>query len=84
MRLHRQDSAQVGQVRDRGLQSIEAVIERQQGRARKATTIASPALVSTAARGSVGPVFMSPTVARLRQFATVFGLMPSSRLHGAR
>jgi len=84
VRLHRQDSAQEGQVRDQGLQRAEAVIERQQGRAGKATTIASLALVSTVARGSVGPVFISPTVARLRQFATVFGLMPSSRLHCAR
>ena len=74
----------MGQVRDQGLQRAEAVIERQQGRAGKATTIASPALVSTAERGSVGPVFISPTVTRLRQFATVFGLMPSSRLHCAR
>jgi hypothetical protein len=31
-------------------------------------------------RGSVGPVFMSSTVARLRHFATVLGLIPSSRL----
>jgi glycerate kinase len=29
--------------------------------------------------GSVGPVFISATVARLRHFATVLGLMPSSR-----
>jgi hypothetical protein len=27
-----------------------------------------------------GPVFLSSAVARVRQFATVFGLIPSSRL----
>lgn len=45
-----------------------------------ATRVASSASVSTVDRGSVGPVFISSTVARLRHFATVFGLMLSSRL----
>ncbi|EXL02361.1 hypothetical protein BG36_15240 [Aquamicrobium defluvii] len=31
-------------------------------------------------RFSVGPIFMSSGVGRFRHFATVFGLMPSSRL----
>ena len=44
------------------------------------TTIASSASVSTVDLGSDGPVFMSSTVDRFRHFATVFGLMPSSRL----
>jgi len=34
----------------------------------------------TVERGSVGPVFISSAVARLRHFATVLGLMPNSRL----
>jgi hypothetical protein len=33
--------------------------------------------------GSVGPVFMSSTVACLRHCATVLGLIPSSRLNCA-
>ncbi len=41
---------------------------------------ASSASVSTVERGYVGPVFISSTVTRFRHFATVFGLMPSSRL----
>ena len=47
---------------------------------RYATTIASSASVSTVERASVGPVFLSSTVARLRHFATVLGLMPNPRL----
>ena len=50
---------------------------------RETVTIASSASVSTVDRGSVGPVFISPTVARFRHFATVLGLMPSSRLNCA-
>jgi hypothetical protein len=49
-------------------------------RRRIARTIASPASLSTVDRGSVGLVFISSTVARFRHFATVLGLMPSSRL----
>lgn len=33
--------------------------------------------------GAFGPVFISSTVALLRHFATVFGLIPSSRLNAA-
>jgi len=42
--------------------------------------MASSSSVRTVERGSFGPVFMSSTVARLRHFATVLGLIPSSRL----
>jgi PAS domain S-box-containing protein len=50
--------------------------------ARKAAPIiASSASDRTVERGSVGPVFMSSTVVRFRHFATVLGLMPSSRLN---
>jgi hypothetical protein len=45
---------------------------------RKATIIASSASARTVDRGSVGPVFISSTVARFRHFATVLGFMPSS------
>src|SRR5690606_19904652 len=45
-----------------------------------ATIAASSASDRTVERGSVGPVFKSSTVARLRHFATVLGLMPYSRL----
>lgn len=38
---------------------------------------------SARCRGSDDPVFKSSTVARLRHFATVLGLMPSSRLSAA-
>jgi hypothetical protein len=68
------------QVRDRRLQGREALVRRQQGVRRNATTIASSASVKTVERGSFGPVFRSSTVARFRHLATVFGLIPSSRL----
>ena len=50
---------------------------------RKATTIASSAPLRPEDRGSPGPVFRSWTVSRLRPFAIVFGLIPSSRLSAA-
>ncbi|MBM2347089.1 hypothetical protein JQX24_17995 [Marivita cryptomonadis] len=50
---------------------------------RNATIMASSATVRTVERGSFGPVFKSSTVARLRHFATVLGLMPSSLLNCA-
>ncbi len=37
----------------------------------------------TVERGSFGPVLRSSTVARLRHFATVFGLIPYRRLSSA-
>ena len=42
----------------------------------KATIIASSSRLRTVERGSVGPALRSSTVARLRHFRTVFGLMP--------
>jgi hypothetical protein len=48
---------------------------------RNATIAASSGSVKTVERGSVGPVFISSTVARFRHFATVFRLMPSSWLN---
>jgi len=47
---------------------------------RNATTIASSASVRVVERGAFGPVFRSSTVALFRHFATVLGLIPSSRL----
>jgi hypothetical protein len=49
----------------------------------KATGNASSAVVRTVEQGSFGPVFLSSTDTRLRHFATVFGLIPSSRLSTA-
>jgi hypothetical protein len=43
---------------------------------RNATTAASSVSLRAVDRDSDGPVFMSPTVARFRHFATVFGLIP--------
>jgi hypothetical protein len=50
---------------------------------RNAAIIVSSASVRTVERGSLGPVFKSATVARLRHFATVLGLIPSSLLNCA-
>ena len=49
------------------------------GRRNVATAAPSPAQ-RTIERGSLGPVLRSSTVSRLYNFATVFGLMPRSRL----
>jgi hypothetical protein len=65
---------------DRWLQSIEAVVQRQQRVPRLAMIIASSAWVSTVDRGARGPVLRSSTVVRFRHLETVFGLIPSSRL----
>ena len=59
---------------------METVILRQQ---HVATTIAASASLSTVDRGSVGPVFISSTLARFRHFATILGLIAGSRLNGA-
>jgi hypothetical protein len=45
--------------------------------------VASSASVRTVERGSFGPVLKYSTVARLRHFATVLGLIPSSLLSAA-
>ena len=73
-----------GQLRDRRLQSIEAVVQRREPWRRNATPAVSSSSVSTVDRGSFGPVLRSLTVARLRRFVPVFGLMPRSRLSCAR
>ena len=74
------------QVRNGWLQGIEASEAPSSGNnvcRRKATTVASSASVRIVERGSFGPVLRSSTVWRLRHFATVFGLMPRSRLNVA-
>lgn len=53
------------------------------GKTRRRRMTITNSTVRTVERGSVGPVFMSSTVARCRHFATVFGLMLSSRLNCA-
>ena len=45
--------------------------------------MASSSSLRTVERGSLGPVFTSSTVWRLRHLATVLGLIPSSRLSSA-
>ena len=61
-------------------EGIEAVIKGSSVWRRNATMAASSASVRAVERGSFGPVLRSSTVCRLRHFATVFGLIPSSRL----
>ena len=68
------------QVRDRGLQGVEAVAQRQERVPSEGDNHRLLGLGQDDGSGSVGPVFMSPTVARLRHFATVLGSIPSSRL----
>ena len=58
-----------GQVRDRRLKRTETIVKRQQRVSPKRDD-----------RGSVGPTVISSNVARFRHFATVLGLIPSSRL----
>jgi hypothetical protein len=64
-----------GQMGDRCLQSVEAIIEGQQSR-----MIASCSTVRTVERGCFGPVRRSATEQRFLHFATVFGLMPCRRV----
>ena len=64
------------QVRDGRLQSVKAIIERQQRMPSKATTTASSSTDRTVDRGSFGPVGRSEAEARFRHLATVFGLIP--------
>ena len=63
-------------MRDRRLQGVEAIVERQQGVPRKATMIASSSTVRTVDFGAFGPVFRSAVEARFFHFPTVFGLIP--------
>ena len=64
------------QVRDRRLQGIEAVVQRQQRVPRKATMTASSSTDSTVDAASFGPVGRSATEVRFLHLATVFGLIP--------
>ena len=64
------------QVRDRCLQRVETVIERQQRVPRNATTTASSSIDRTVDLAAFGPVGRSATEERCRHLATVFGLIP--------
>ena len=67
-------------MRDGRLEAIEAVVQRQVRVSFAGNDHRLLCLAGTVDFGSDGPAFMSSTVTRLRQFATFFGLMPSSRL----
>jgi hypothetical protein len=71
-----------GQMRDAGLQGIEAVIERQQRVLAQGATIASSSGLRTLDRIS-GPIGASTTKSRFRHFATVFALRPCRALSTA-
>ena len=66
-------------VRDLGPQSIETIVYRQQRMTREHDNHSLLGSVRTVGCSSVGPVFILSTVARSLHFATVFGMMPSSR-----
>ncbi len=68
-----------GQMRDRRLQGIEAIIERQQGVPTKGNDDRLSPIDSTVDFGSRGPVGKSATELRLFHLATVFGLIPYRR-----
>jgi hypothetical protein len=63
-------------VRHCWLQSVEAVIERQQRMATEGDNGRFFASVRTEERISFGPTAASPAWLRLRHFCTVVGLMP--------
>jgi hypothetical protein len=60
------------EMRDRGLEGIEAIVERQQLCLRKAIMIASSSVESTVDLASFGPVGRSVTVSRFFHLPTVF------------
>ena len=65
------------QVRDRGLQGIETVVQGQQRVLTEGETmIASSSMLSTVERASFGPVGRSFTAVRFFHLATVFWLTP--------
>ncbi len=64
------------QVRDRGLQGIETIIQRQQRMSSEGDTAASPSSLRTVDRGSFGLVFKSSTVTRFRHFRDGLGVDP--------
>ena len=65
-----------GQMRDGGLQGIEAVVGGSKACLRKATTTASSSADRTVDLGSLGPVRRSETDFRAFHLAMVFGLTP--------
>lgn len=65
-----------GEVRNRRLKPIQAVVQWQQVCRRKATIIASSSQVRTVERGSFGPIGASAVLDRLRHFWIVVGLTP--------
>ena len=65
-----------GEMRDRGLQGIKTVIQREQRVRLKATMTASSSTVRIVDLGSFGPMGTSETAVRLFHLATVFGLIP--------
>ena len=62
-----------GKARNRGLQGLEAVVERQEDVPPKVTAMTSSSAMSTVKAG-FGPIAVSITVVRLRYLATVLGL----------
>jgi hypothetical protein len=70
-------------MRDRRLERVEAVIERQQRMAAEGDHQRLFLLAENRQRRSFGPIGASSTVSRLRHFATVFGLIPYRRLSSA-
>lgn len=66
-----------GQMRDRRLQGIKAIIERQQGMPPEGATMASSPMERTVDLASFGPVGRSETLSRFVHLATVFWLMPA-------
>jgi hypothetical protein len=69
------------QLGDRGLQGVEAVVERQERVLAKCDDdmMASCSTDKTVDFGTVGPVRRSAVESRFLHFATVFGLMPCRR-----
>ena len=64
------------EVRDRRLEGVETIIERQQRVSTKRHDQGFFVGESTVDRGTFGPIGRSSRLARLRHLATVFGLMP--------
>jgi len=69
------------QMRDRGLQGAEAIVQRQERVTPKRDDRRLLGLVRAVERGSFGPVLRSSTVSRLRHFATVLGFVGKT-IHG--
>lgn len=69
------------QMRDRRLQRIEAIVERQKCVTAECYDRCLPGLGQGRGVRGLRPVVRSSTVAHLRHFATVFGLITSSRLN---